>query len=336
MPKLSFKKERNKVKEVEIIHGHELEVRDVDWLWYPYIPYGKITLVQGDPGDGKSTFVLSLAALLTSGRSLPFSDEVLEPMNVIYQNTEDDAEDTVMPRFLRAGGCPERISFIREDEQALTFSDERIVQAIKQVNAKVLILDPLSSYIGGDVSLNMANEVRAQFNPLIRAAKETGCAIIVVGHINKMTSTKALYRTVGSIDVVGAARSALLIARSEKERPNERIMAVQKSNLAPTGQAIVFSVSNGVEWLEQVERSADDILGGFSGPVGRPNAKQQEAKDMLCALLRDGPKAALEVRQRMRECNIGSRTTESAKAALGVKSIKQGDAWFWALPASSQ
>ena len=158
--------------ELEIVRGSDVPVREVEWLWYPYIPYGKITLVQGDPGDGKSTFVLNLAAILTSGRQLPFTDVAPEPMNVIYQNTEDDAEDTVLPRFLQAGGDPKRLCFIREDRKALTFSDDRLFRAIRQVDARVLILDPLSSYIGGDVSLNMTNEVRAQFNPLIQTADD--------------------------------------------------------------------------------------------------------------------------------------------------------------------
>ncbi len=274
--------------ELEIVRGSDVPVREVEWLWYPYIPYGKITLVQGDPGDGKSTFVLNLAAILTSGRQLPFTDVAPEPMNVIYQNTEDDAEDTVLPRFLQAGGDPKRLCFIREDRKALTFSDDRLFRAIRQVDARVLILDPLSSYIGGDVSLNMANEVRAQFNPLIQTAKETGCAVIVVGHMNKQRGTKALYRAIGSIDIVGAARSALLIARTDKDRPDERVMAVQKCNLAPPGPAVVFSVGDKIEWIGQTDRTADDILSGIPAPPGRPAAKAKEAEVLLRPFLRRG------------------------------------------------
>ena len=150
-----------------IISADKVEVKEVKWLWPGYIPYGKITLLQGDPGDGKSTFMLTLAALLTTGQSLPFCDEESEPMNVIYQTTEDDAEDTVVPRFIKAGGDTTKLHFINEKEKTLTFSDRRIADAIRKTNAKLVILDPLSAYIGGDVSLNIANDVRAQFNPLI-------------------------------------------------------------------------------------------------------------------------------------------------------------------------
>jgi len=121
--------------ELEIIKGSEVEPKEIEWLWYPYIPVGKVTIINGDPGDGKSTFVLNLLARITCGGYLPFSDEELPPMNVIYQNTEDDLEDTVIPRFIRAGGDVDRIFFISEKEKLLSFSDERIVQAIKETDA---------------------------------------------------------------------------------------------------------------------------------------------------------------------------------------------------------
>ena len=107
---------------LEIIKASEITPKEVRWLWYPYIPFGKFTLLQGDPGDGKSKLMLSLAALLSKGASLPFADEDEsgEPMTVIYQTTEDDADDTVVPRFNSAGGDGDRLIFIKEDEKSLT------------------------------------------------------------------------------------------------------------------------------------------------------------------------------------------------------------------------
>lgn len=196
---------------LEIIRGSSIEPKEVEWLWYPYIPFGKVTIIQGDPGEGKSTCILALAALLTRGEELPFTGQRYEPMDVIYQNTEDDADDTVIPRFLKAGGDPEHLLFINEQKQALTFTDERIKEAIEETGARLLVFDPLASYIGENTSLNSANEVRGRFNRLIDAAKETGCAIVIIGHMNKMVGVKAMYRTLGSIDVVAAARSVLVI-----------------------------------------------------------------------------------------------------------------------------
>jgi len=161
---------------LEFITASEIEPKEVRWLWYPYFPLGKVSIVQGDPGDGKSTFLLTIAAKLTNGEILPFSepDTPPEPIKVIYQTTEDDADDTVVPRFIKAGGNRDRLIFIKEDQSPLTFADERIGDGIRETGAKLLILDPLSSYIG-DCSLNAANEVRPEFNHLIRAAKENEC-----------------------------------------------------------------------------------------------------------------------------------------------------------------
>ena len=165
---------------LEVIKASEIEPKEVKWLWYPYIPYGKVTLLQGDPGDGKSKLMLSIAALLSKGEPLPFTEtEENEPMTIIYQTTEDDADDTVVPRFNSAGGNGENLIFIKEDEKSLSFGDNRIAEAIEKYHAKLLILDPMSSYIGENCSMNNANETRAEFNHLIAVAKNTGCAIVI-------------------------------------------------------------------------------------------------------------------------------------------------------------
>jgi RecA-family ATPase len=137
--------EMNVTVPLEIIKASEIEPKKVKWLWYPYIPFGKVTLLQGDPGDGKSKLMLSIAALLSKGEPLPFTEtEKYEPMTIIYQTTEDDADDTVVPRFNSADGNGENLIFIKEDEKTLSFGDNRIREAIEKYNAKLLILDPLS------------------------------------------------------------------------------------------------------------------------------------------------------------------------------------------------
>ena len=119
---------------LELIKASEIEPKEIEWLWYPFIPYGKVTLLQGDPGDGKSTFMLTIAALLTRGEPLPFTDTAkpLAPISVIYQTTEDDADDTIVPRFIKANGDRERLLFISEKESPLTFDDGRILSAIRE------------------------------------------------------------------------------------------------------------------------------------------------------------------------------------------------------------
>ena len=174
--------------------------------------------------------MLSIAALLSNGGPLPFTDEEeTEPMTIIYQTTEDDADDTVVPRFNSAGGNGDNLIFIKEDMKSLSFGDNRIREAIEKYNAKLLILDPMSSYIGESCSMNNANETRAEFNHLIAVAKETGCAIVIIAHMNKMKDSNPLYRTNGSIDIAGAARSILAIIRTaNKEAPAERYLVQVK------------------------------------------------------------------------------------------------------------
>lgn len=324
---------------LEITKASDVTVKQVEWLWYPYIPYGKVTVLQGDAGDGKSTFILKLAAMLTMGEPMPFTDgNGAEPVNVIYQSTEDDADDTIVPRFINAGGNTDRLLFINEKEQYLSFSDERLLEAIRQTNAKLIILDPLSAYIGESTSINSANEVRRQFRPLIDIAKEQGCAIVIVHHMNKAIGQKALNRGVGSVDIVGAARSVLLVARTDKDRPDERILAQVKSNLAPTGNAILFTVDEGgIEWREETARTADEVLGNVFAAAGRPDEQMQRAKETLSAILTDGiPKPQSEVMEKLKAVGVGESTAKKAKALLGVQSVKQGVRWFWTLPGSEE
>lgn len=319
---------------LDIISASEITPTEVSWLWYPFIPYGKVTLLQGDPGDGKSTFVLTLAAMLTNGEPLPFTDpaKAAEPMNIIYQTTEDDADDTIVPRFIKANGNRERLLFINEREKPLTFEDERLGEAVRKTGAKLLILDPLSSYIG-DCQINAANDVRPRFNSLIRIAKDTGCAILVVNHLNKMVGTKALYRIPGSIDVVGAVRSALLIGRS-KENEDERVLVQQKANLAPMGAAIVFSLGeNGVTFLREAEQTADELLAVSGQSSGRPNVKTQQAVEVIRGLLSDGEMhPASECEARLAQAGISKSTAKRARKELGVEAVKPHFSWYWQLP----
>ena len=319
---------------LELIKASDVEIKEVEWLWYPYIPYGKVTVLQGDSGDGKSTFVLNFAAMLSRGEPMPFTDgSGQEPVNIIYQSSEDDADDTIVPRFVKAGGDPNRLIFISEKEKYLSFSDERLLEAVRKTNAKLIVLDPLSAYIGEETRINTANEIRRQFRPLIELAKEQRCAILIVHHMNKAIGQKAINRSVGSVDIIAAARSALLIGRTDKDRPDERILAQVKSNLAPTGNAIVFSVSDGkVEWLEETAKTADEVLGNVFAAVGRPDTQMQQAKDILSQLLADGPKAQREVIDRMLLAGVSESTAKKAKALLAIQSVKQGAQWFWSLP----
>ena len=320
---------------LEIVRARDIEPKEVKWLWYPYIPFGKVTLLQGDPGDGKSKFMLSLAALLSKGEALPFSDEEeREPITIIYQTTEDDADDTVVPRFNSAGGNGDNLIFIKEDMKSLSFGDNRIREAIEKYNAKLLILDPMSSYIGESCSMNNANETRAEFNHLIAVAKKTGCAIVIIAHMNKMKDSNPLYRTNGSIDIAGAARSILAIIRTaNKEAPAERYLVQVKSNLAPTGSAILFEVAeSGVNFVSEMEMTAEEAFSSLAPKMGRPNETELRAKDFILEMLQDGEMLANDCEAKLEEAGFKKSTIKKAKKKAGVVSHKKGFLWYWSLP----
>ena len=315
---------------VNIITMSEVQAQPVKWLWYPYIPYGKITLIQGDPGDGKTTFVLAVAALLSNGNPMPECDSTDSPQTVIYQTAEDGLADTIKPRLEEVGADCTRVVVIDESEAPLSFSDGRIEQAIIKTGAKLLILDPLQAYLGIDVDMHRANEIRPIFKTLGGVAERTGCAILIIGHMNKaMSQTKGLYRGLGSIDIAAAVRSILLVGR-DKEQENTRVMAHLKSSLAPEGAPIAFELDqDGFRWVGKYEIGLDDLLNGTRSD--REPTKEAQAVILILEMLRDGEKPCNEVYARLSEHGIGRRTAENAKQTAGVKAIKKGAAWYWAV-----
>lgn len=317
---------------LEMFTAADVEPKDVDWLWYPYIPFGKVTTIQGESGDGKSTFALNLAAILTRGDPLPLTEESHEPMRVIYLNAEDDADDTIVPRFMKANGVRERLIFISEKKQRLNFSDGRIREAIKRTGARACILDPVAAYLGADVSMNLANEVRPRLESLIEVGRDTGCAMIPISHLNKAEGMSVNHRASGSGDFVAAPRSMLTIGRPPGcEEPDHRVMAHNKCNLAPLGPSILFSVSDGaVEFIDTIDITADQLVKALgSGRTGE--TKQAVASRELLEMLSREPMAQREIMARMSELGISQRTCELAKAKLPIRTYRIGKLSYWTL-----
>ena len=269
--------------ELKMIKMSDIEAQEIEWLWYPYIAYGKLAIVQGDPGDGKTTLILNLAAKLTKGEGLDENMKVMEPMNVIYQTAEDGLADTVKPRLLQAGADCEKVLVIDESEKSLSMLDERIEEALIKTGARVLILDPIQAYLGSGTDMNRANEVRNMTKRLAALAEKYKCAIILIGHMNKAAGNKAAYRGMGSIDFYAVARSVLLVGRVEGE-PNIRAMVQIKNNLAEFGHAKAFRLSEeGFRWLGDYEITADEVLGGYAPKIN----KLEQAKDLLRELSKE-------------------------------------------------
>lgn len=315
----------NKVK---IISMDEVQAEEIKWLWKPYIPLGKLTIVQGDPGEGKTTFVLQLAAQLSQGRDFDGSMEISEPMNVIYQTAEDGLADTVKPRLLSADADCSRIKVIDDSEKSLYMDDERLEIAIREQNAKLLILDPLQAYLGDRVDMNRANEAREMTKRLSAMAERTGCAVILVGHMNKGSGAKAAYRGIGSIDFFAIARSVLLVGRTPNDSSVRAIVQI-KNNLEKEGEPMAFRLGeSGFQWMGEFDVSADELLSG-----GANADKHKIAIDFLQNILSDGEEVpASSVFTQARTLGVSKRTIENVKQELGVKSVKRGSSWMWKMP----
>ncbi|MDI6880686.1 MAG: AAA family ATPase [Desulfitobacteriaceae bacterium] len=284
------------------------------WLWYPFIPYGKVTIIQGDPGEGKTSFVLAMIALLTTGKPLPEEKTATEPIRVIYQSAEDGLADTIKPRLEMSGADCSRVLVIDESDKELTLCDERLEQAVQETGAKLIVLDPLQAYLGDNVDMHRANEVRPVFRRLCAMADRTGCAIILIGHMNKAQGLKSSYRGLGSIDFRAAARSVLLVGRLKSD-PSVRIVAHDKSSLAPEGKSIAFSLDaeNGFQWIGYCDISVDDVLSGTGSVQTKTALMEEELRRMLTK-----PVPAEEVFRRAAELGISERTVKIAKKNLNV------------------
>ena len=308
-------KEPSKPETVKIIRMSDVELTPVEWLWKPYLPFGKLSVLQGNPGEGKTYFAMHLAAACTNGKLLP-NMERMEPFNVIYQTAEDGLGDTVKPRLIEAGADLDRVLVIDDSEVQLTLSDERIEKAIVENNARLVIIDPIQAYLGADVDMNRANEVRPIFMRLGQVAQRTGCAILLIGHLNKAAGMQSLQRGLGSIDIAAAVRSVMFIGKL-KHDPTMRILTHEKSSLAPPGVSLAFSLGDegGFRWVGEYDITADEMLSGIEP---QRETKTQQAKDLICTLLAGGKQVLSEdIDKAALERGIPGRTVRDAKRELG-------------------
>ena len=323
---------------LKLINMEQVEIEKIDWLLYPFIPFGKVTIVQGDPGEGKTTMVLQIIAKLTKGEAVLPSDSdesdleektmALEPVNVIYQTAEDGLGDTIKPRLLSAGADCSRVMVIDDNDQALTMMDARLEEAIIKTNARLVVLDPIQGFLGTAVDMHRANEIRPLMKRVAVLAEKYHCAIILIGHMNKNSNGKSSYRGLGSIDFQAAARSVLIVGRI-KDEPEIRVVCHVKSSLAPEGKSIAFRLDKdtGFEWIGEYDISADDLLSGENR-----GQKICAAKEFLKEVLASGSVAQTKVAEEAESRGIKKKTLWNAKKELEIDSVKIGNQWFWMLP----
>lgn len=314
---------------VPMIRIADVQPQEVQWLWYPYIPFGKLTIVQGNPGEGKTYFAMQLAAACTNRKPLPGMAE-LEPFNIIYQTAEDGLGDTVRPRLSEAGADLERVLVIDDTEMPLTLTDGRMERAVRENQARLVIIDPVQAFLGANVDMNRANEVRPIFRSLGDMAQASGCAVVLIGHLNKAAGTQSTYRGLGSIDITAAVRSLLFIGKV-KDEPTTRVLAHEKSSLAPPGQSLAFSLGDetGFHWIGSYDLTADELLSGQDAE--KNETKTEQAQNLILELLADGKRMpSTELEQAIKERGISARTMRTAKKRIGDRLVteKNGTGWL--------
>jgi hypothetical protein len=320
----------------------EVEPEQVEWLWPGRLPLGKLAVLDGDPGLGKSAVTLDLAARVSAGLELP-DGEHCEPSGVVLLSAEDGLADTIRPRLDAAGADTERIvglSPVVEEgsasERQLSLSKDLAIveQAIGYVGASLVVVDPLMAFLSGGTDSHKDQDVRRVLTPLAALAERTRAALLIVRHLNKSAGGNTLYRGGGSIGIIGAARSGLVIAQ-DPEDPERRILAANKHNLSRPASSLAFRIGdapNGaarVEWGGTSTLTARDILKEPADPEQK--SALSKAKEFLSQELADGPVPAEEVKEDARGVGISERTLKRAKRELGITSRKRGGVWHWEL-----
>jgi hypothetical protein len=330
----------------------EVQPERVSWLWPGYIPLGKLAVIDGDPGMGKSTLFFDIAARVSTGGPMPDGAhaDVRGPAGVVILSAEDGLADTVRPRLDAAGADVERIVALDamesgEKERGVTLADlDGIEEAIVQADARLVIIDPLMAYLGGDTNSYRDQDVRGVLAPLARLAEKHGVAIVIVRHLSKGGQANVLYRGGGSIGIIGAVRSGLMVGRDPEDPEGpRRILAVSKSNLAAFPPAMAYHMEeagNGtarIVWEGTSHHTAAAITATMQPDDGEERTERDEAADAIRAALADGRRVQKDVLKEVREITgCSDSTIQRARRRLGVKSDREGfgpgSQVYWRLP----
>lgn len=332
----------------------DVEPEAVRWLWPGRIPLGKLTVLDGDPGLGKSFLTLDLAARVSQGWLMPDGarSDVGGPAGVVLCSAEDGLADTIRPRLDAAGADCKRVVALEAVRHTATDSAgeeqshdsevtlghvEMIEKAIGEAVAVLMIVDPLMAFLPTGTDAHKDAEVRSTLRPLSAVAERTGAAVVVVRHLNKAAGGNPLYRGGGSIGITGAARSVLLVARDPDDPSGERrILAVTKTNLAAPAVSLAYRIAAGdgapvLSWEGRTEHTAAGLLA--ASHTGTDGTQKDTAAEWLRLVLADGPMLVDDLKKEAAAAGVAWRTLERAKKQVGVIARRSGFSgpWEWLL-----
>ena len=318
----------------------DIDSSHTDWLWYPYIPLGKITLMTADPGTGKTFLALYLASQVSAGRPFYGESDHRKPEVAVYQTAEDGIADTIKPRLECMKPNFDNIYIYDESEKGLRLSDDKQIEQIMiDLHPKLMIFDPLQAYLGADVDMNRANEVRPVLGRIGHLAEKYQCAVIFIMHHSKASQNAALHRALGSMDIPAVARSMLILGK-DPEQPQRKVICHEKSSLAPHGKSILFQIEpqfGGVTFSGYSELKADDILNVPKFTRKKPSQKRDALIDDIMELFGENDYIKIDSIKRLCEhLECSQNTLYRARDEIGIKSAPKGygkeKVTYWILP----
>jgi len=303
--------------------------RPVDWLWPNRLGLGKVAILEGDPGLGKSFLALDLCARLSAGRPWPDGAPVAAPGVCVYLNGEDGEDDTLRPRLEALGADLGRVFLPDRGHDGLTLplslpDHTAVLEAVvARAQARLVVIDPVMQFLSRGVNPSIELSIRRALEPLEAMARRHACHILLLRHLNKKGAGRAVYRGLGAIGLVGVCRSAWLVAE-EEAGSSRRVLAQVKNNLAPRQPSLAFEMvpsASGeatLSWLGPVELTADDLLGQGQRRGRRPKERQAAAA-FLARVLADGPVAVPELWKQARAEGLPATTLRRARKDLDIR-----------------
>lgn len=323
----------------------DVEIEGVEWAWDARVPLGKVTVLDGDPGLGKSALSLDLAARVSTGSPMPDGAPGIEG-GVLIMNAEDGEADTIVPRLAAMRANLNRVRILKtipdstgERQPDIPADLGTIERAAISIDARLIVIDPLMAFLNGTTNSFRDQDVRRALAPLATMAERIRAAILIVRHLNKASDGNPLYRGGGSIGIIGAARSGLLVARDPDDETGEaRVLAVTKTNLGPCPASLRYSItpeaeSIRVQWCGESKHRAAALLAVPDDSESR--GAVEEAAEFLKSFLEDGPVAVTEVRRKAKSAGLSERTIDRAKKLVGIRARRdgfgKGSTWMWEL-----